>query len=145
MFLAAVARPRCDLRRRTYFDEKLGIWPIVERVQAQRSSANRQAGDWETKNISMNSDEYAKMLVGKVFPAIRAKWPGFKRRPVRVQHDNASPHGAVMRAAVKQAAKESGWDIRMEFQPPKSPDMNILDLGIFNAIQSSAVPTRLMR
>ncbi|KAG3089646.1 hypothetical protein PI125_g17949 [Phytophthora idaei] len=50
-----------------------------------------------------------------------------------------------MRAAVKQAAKESGWDIRMEFQPPKSPDMNILDLGIFNAIQSSAVPTRLMR
>ncbi|KAG6946785.1 hypothetical protein JG688_00015841 [Phytophthora aleatoria] len=24
----------------------------------------------------------------------------------------------------------------MEFQPPKSPDMNILDLGIFNSIQS---------
>ncbi|KAG3142299.1 hypothetical protein PI126_g15099 [Phytophthora idaei] len=24
----------------------------------------------------------------------------------------------------------------MEFQPHKSPDMNILDLGIFNAIQS---------
>ncbi|KAG3154066.1 hypothetical protein PC128_g22451 [Phytophthora cactorum] len=79
----------------------------------------------------MNSDEYAKVLVEKVFPAIRAKWPGPKRRPVRVQHDNASPHGAV-----KQAAKEGGWDIRMEFQPPKSPDMNILDLGIFNAIQS---------
>ncbi|KAG6945762.1 hypothetical protein JG687_00017095 [Phytophthora cactorum] len=56
--------------------------------------------------------------------------------PLRVQHDNASPHGAVTRATVKQAAKEGGWDIRMEFQPPKSPDMNILDLGIFNAIQS---------
>ncbi|KAG2819655.1 hypothetical protein PC111_g11796 [Phytophthora cactorum] len=56
--------------------------------------------------------------------------------PLRVQHDNANPHGAVTRATVKQAAKEGGWDIRMEFQPPKSPDMNILDLGIFNAIQS---------
>ncbi|KAG3239056.1 hypothetical protein PI124_g16007 [Phytophthora idaei] len=84
----------------------------------------------------MNSDEYAKVLVEKVFPAIRAKWPGPKRRPVRVQHDNASPHGVVTTAAVKQAAKEGGWDIRMEFQPHKSPDMNILDLGIFNAIQS---------
>ncbi|KAG3154065.1 hypothetical protein PC128_g22450 [Phytophthora cactorum] len=37
MFLAAVARPRYDLRRRTYFDGKLGIWPIVERVQASHT------------------------------------------------------------------------------------------------------------
>ncbi|KAG2982954.1 hypothetical protein PC119_g20705 [Phytophthora cactorum] len=118
MFLAAVARSRYDLRRRTYIDGKLIICPIVGRVQAQRSSANRQARDWETKK----------------------HFHGFRRDsrvdPLRVQHDNANPHGAVTRATVKQAAKEGGWDIRMEFQPPKSPDMNILDLGIFNAIQS---------
>ncbi|KAG3238530.1 hypothetical protein PI124_g16509 [Phytophthora idaei] len=76
------------------------------------------------------------MLIIKISPAIRAVWPGCKRRYIRVQHDNASPHAAAVRPIVLQAAKEDGWDIRMVFQPPKSPDMNILDLGIFNSIQS---------
>ncbi|KAG6945871.1 hypothetical protein JG687_00017040 [Phytophthora cactorum] len=84
----------------------------------------------------MTSDEYAKMLINKVFPAIQGVWPGCKRRYIRVQHDNASQHAAAARPIVLQTAKEVGWDIRMEFQPPKSPDMNILDLGIFNSIQS---------
>ncbi|KAE9016695.1 hypothetical protein PF010_g32844 [Phytophthora fragariae] len=56
----------------------------------------------------MTSKEYAKMLVEKVFPAIRAKWPGSKRRRIRVQHDNASPHGAVTKASVQQGSKEEG-------------------------------------
>ncbi|KAG2813444.1 hypothetical protein PC129_g22588 [Phytophthora cactorum] len=76
------------------------------------------------------------MLINKVFAAIRAVWPGCKRRYIRVQHDNASPHAVAASPIVLQAAKEDGWDIRMEFQPPKSPDMNILDLGIIHSIQS---------
>lgn len=76
MFLAAVARPRHDFGRRKYFNGKIGIWPVDELVQAQRSSVNRLAGAWETKNVSMASSEYAKMLMTKVFPAIRAVWPG---------------------------------------------------------------------
>ncbi|KAE9076449.1 hypothetical protein PF007_g24622 [Phytophthora fragariae] len=44
-------------------------------TKAQRSSVNILSGDWETKNISMTSKEYAKMLMTKVFPAIRATWP----------------------------------------------------------------------
>ncbi|KAG3232472.1 hypothetical protein PI124_g22446 [Phytophthora idaei] len=58
------------------------------------------------------------MLINKVSPAIRAVCPGCKRRYIRVQHDNASPHAAAARPIVLQAAKENGWDIRMEFQPP---------------------------
>ena len=38
MFLAAVARPRCDEN----FDGKIGMWPFVEQVAAQRTSANRE-------------------------------------------------------------------------------------------------------
>ncbi|KAG3018561.1 hypothetical protein PC123_g20441 [Phytophthora cactorum] len=134
MFLAAVARPRYDLRRRTYIDGKLIICPIVGRVQAQRSSANRQARDWETKKHFHGFRRVRKDAGGEGFPSHTSQMA--RVDPLRVQHDNASPHGAVTRATVKQAAKEGGWDIRMEFQPPKSPDMNILDLGIFNAIQS---------
>ncbi|ETL81131.1 hypothetical protein L917_18475 [Phytophthora nicotianae] len=37
MFLAAVARPRYDAKRKTYVDGKIGIWPVVEYVRAQRS------------------------------------------------------------------------------------------------------------
>ncbi|ETK74459.1 hypothetical protein L915_18749 [Phytophthora nicotianae] len=37
MFLVAVARPRYDAKRKTYVDGKIGIWPIVEYVRAQRS------------------------------------------------------------------------------------------------------------
>lgn len=61
---------------------------------------------------------------------------GSKPRRIRVHHDNASPHAAVAEAIVQEAAKEDGCDIQMAFQPSKSLDLNILDLGIFNAIQS---------
>jgi hypothetical protein len=36
MFLAAVARPRYDFRRKRHFDGKIGIWYILEKSVAQR-------------------------------------------------------------------------------------------------------------
>lgn len=76
MVLAAVARPRYDFKNRSYFDGKIGIWPIVEQSAAIRSSHNRPAGSPITKCISMTREVYVKMLQEKVFPAIRQKWPG---------------------------------------------------------------------
>jgi len=35
-----------------------------------------------------------------------------------------------------QAAQADGWDRRLTCQPPNSPDLNILDLGFFAAIQA---------
>src|SRR5258708_32507636 len=32
--------------------------------------------------------------------------------------------------------KRDGFDIRVVFQPPNSPDMNVLDLGYFRSIQT---------
>ncbi|VFQ88516.1 unnamed protein product [Cuscuta campestris] len=34
------------------------------------------------------------------------------------------------------AAKEGDWDIQLQFQPPNSPDLNVIDLGFFRAIDA---------
>ncbi|KAF0756888.1 hypothetical protein AaE_004452 [Aphanomyces astaci] len=53
MFLAAVARPRFVEDTVTWWDGKIGTWPFVETVLAQRSSNNRAAGSPETKPITV--------------------------------------------------------------------------------------------
>ena len=35
-----------------------------------------------------------------------------------------------------------GWCIRFEFQPPNSPDTNVLDLGFFRSVQSLQIKER---
>lgn len=76
MFLAAVARPRFNHRNRCLFDGKIGIWPVVETSVALRTSKNRPAGTPITKCVNMKRDVYRKFIIEKVFPAIRARWPG---------------------------------------------------------------------
>ncbi|KAG2816895.1 hypothetical protein PC113_g23033 [Phytophthora cactorum] len=80
---------------------------------------------------------YTKMLREKVFPAIREKWPGRKSTTIKVQQDNAGPHVQDDNADIIEAGQEGGgWDIQMVSQPPRSPDMSVLDLGFFNSLQS---------
>ena len=38
--------------------------------------------------------------------------------------------------AVKAAAMEDGWNVDVVCQPPQSPDLNVLDLGLFASLQS---------
>uniref|UniRef100_H3GUF4 Uncharacterized protein n=1 Tax=Phytophthora ramorum TaxID=164328 RepID=H3GUF4_PHYRM len=76
MFLAAVAKPRYDYHTKYMFDGKIGIWPFTVDSVAQRSSVNRLKGDPITKNIeSIDRNVYKDYLIGKVIPAIKAKWP----------------------------------------------------------------------
>ncbi|KAG3254306.1 hypothetical protein PI124_g1166 [Phytophthora idaei] len=141
MFLAAVARPRYDFGKERYFDDKIGIWPITEQNFAQRGSKNRPKGAPITKIISMTRNVYTKMLLEKVFPAIREKWPGRKSRTIKVQQDTAGSHVQDNNTALVNAGQEYGWDIQMVSQPPRSPDLNVLDLGFFHSIQSLQHPT----
>jgi len=53
-----------------------------------------------------------------------------------LEQDNAPSHLEVNDPLFCEAAKKDGFDIRLKGQPPNSPDMNILDLGFFRAIQS---------
>ena len=50
--------------------------------------------------------------------------------------DNAKPHLLKDDPDVMLACKRGGWDIRLRYQPPNSPDLNVLDLGYFRALQS---------
>ncbi|XP_023767508.1 uncharacterized protein LOC111916103 [Lactuca sativa] len=137
MFLAAVARPRYDSSGNEVFSGKIGIYPFTTLEPAKRSSKNRVAGTMETKPIlSVNKEVTRSWLIEKVLPDIRAKWPRGHTGPIFIQQDNAKPHIDVDDSEFLEAASRDGFDIRLCFQPPNSPDLNVLDLGFFRAIQS---------
>lgn len=157
MFLAAVARPRYDYDRKRGFDGKIGIFPIIEHRAAQRTTQNQKKGDVIMVPLTVDKNVYSNLLKTKVIPAIKATWPGMythvihfpasvlsatnavfnagvRNRTLWIQQDNASPHVHGEAAALE--ASVDGWDIRVRRQPAMSPDMNVLDLGFFNAIQA---------
>jgi hypothetical protein len=136
MFLAAVARPRFNTEGQCTFDGKIGIWPFIERVRAQRDSINRQAGTWETKPVSVTAERYRNYLLHKVLPAIKARWPD-RERNVTIQQDGASSHIRQNDPAFVEVATAGNWDIKLLTQPAQSPDTNLLDLTFFRALQSS--------
>lgn len=136
MFLCAVARPQYDYNRKSYFDGKIGLWPFVHMVPAQRSSRNRSAGTLEMKPLTVNREIYRSFLTEKVYPAIRSKLPVTHKSNVVVQQDNARPHVNVNDREVSAKGREGDWNINLTSQPANSPDFNVLDLGYFNSIQS---------
>ncbi len=136
MFLCAVARPRYDHHRKSYFDGKIGLWPFVEHVPVKSSSRNRPAGTLQTKPITVTQDVCRSFSLGMVFPAIMNKWPAYKHHPVYVQEDNARHHVPSHDQEMREKGREDGWNIVLCNQPANSPDFNVLDLGFFNAIHS---------
>jgi hypothetical protein len=136
MFLCAVARPRHDAHRNHTFDGKLGIWPFITVEAAQRSSRNRPRGTMVTTPIaSVTSAVYRQFIIEKVLPAIEEKWPRNHQRII-LQHDNAKPHIKNNDREFQEAVGRSMFDIELISQPANSPDLNVLDLGFFNSIQS---------
>jgi hypothetical protein len=75
LFLCAQARPRWDLHRNAMWDGKLGLWPIGHWAPAQRTSINRPAGTMVWHNETVTKEVYRRLLLEKVFPAIKEEWP----------------------------------------------------------------------
>ena len=124
MFMCAVARPRWDSHAHRHFDGKIGIWPFTFEEPAKRSSKNRPAGTLETKCItSINRVEMTKMMVEKVIPAIKQKWPAGSKRCI-IQQDNAKPHTNGGDNAIMQAMQHDRIRMELSNQPPNSPDFN---------------------
>ncbi|KAL7093621.1 hypothetical protein ACP275_11G050500 [Erythranthe tilingii] len=138
MFLVAIARPRFDEQGNELFSGKIGVFPLVTQEAAKRTSINRVAGTLETKAISsVNKNVIRSYFIEKVIPAIKQKWPrGDSRCPIFIQQDNARTHIDHNDEEFHLAATRDGFDIRLMRQPPNSPDLNVLDLGFFRAIQS---------
>ncbi len=128
MFLAAVAKPRRVGNK--WWDGKLGIWPFAVPVPAKRSSRNRLRGTPVLTGVSVTAATFRVMLDTKLRPALLAKWP--KNQPVvRIQQDNAPAHPPAGHWFAC-----GGLTVEFVCQPAQSPDLNVLDLGYFNAIQA---------
>ncbi|KAL2935755.1 Histone-lysine N-methyltransferase SETMAR [Bienertia sinuspersici] len=137
MFLAAVARPLYDGDGRLIWDGKIGIFPFTYKDSAKRNSKNRAAGTLETKAMQSISQEVMRQkFIQELLPEIKQKWPKNVSTTVWIQQDNAKPHIMGDDLEFVEACKEGGLDIRLINQPPQSPDLNVLDLGFFRAIQA---------
>lgn len=139
MFLCANARPRFDANGNCTFDGKIGIWPLVEQVAAQRTSVNRRAGTMETKCISLTKDVYRDFMVGKVLPAIVDKWPR-NHAPlvkIRIQQDGPKTHNIFEDEQWIDAIESyNHFEFKLYNQPAQSPDTNTNDLGFFASLQA---------
>ncbi|CAE5958032.1 unnamed protein product [Arabidopsis arenosa] len=138
MVLVAMARPRFNAEGVETFSGKIGVFPFVTVQPAQRRSRNREAGTLEIKPVtSVKREHVRKMLLEDVIPKIREKWPlEDDGKIIYIQQDNARTHVAPTDTDFQEQASQNGFDIRLMCQPPNSPDMNVLDLGFFSAIQA---------
>jgi hypothetical protein len=145
MFLAAVTRPQYDAHRNRKFDGKLGIWPVVKEIPARRSSKYRKRGTLEVHDVTVDTDLYEEYLVEKLLPAIVEKCPAsMTAKTIYIQQDNASSHKAASKGQrFQNCCKDLGLDVVLTFQPPNSPDLNVLDLSIFNGLQHHAFQDKL--
>ena len=144
MFLCALARPRYV--GRTFFDGKIGIWPIGYTKPAERGSRNRPKGTLEWHSVKVTRNEYRNLMINDVLPAILEKWPTcvYTGPPITIQQDGAKPHFIVTRdgecmdkewnETIAQYALEG--QVNIITQPANSPDVNVNDLGFFNSLQS---------
>ncbi len=138
MFLAASARPRWCPHRKMMWDGKIGLWECVDYVAAKWSLHNRPAGMIEVKPYSIDGKRYRALILDKLLPAIKEKCPiAMLHNRIFIQHDNAPAHKTVSTALPELVAKslELGINVAICEQPPNSPDLNVLDLGIFCALQ----------
>ncbi|XP_074300843.1 uncharacterized protein LOC141632172 [Silene latifolia] len=132
-----IARPRISSDGEVSFDGKIGIFPFSCVVPAKRSSKNRDKGTLETRPIERITKAVIKAcMIEKVIPAIKAKWPERRGRKIFIRQDNSRPHISPNDLDFKAAATSDGWDMELICQPPNSPDLNILDLGLFRSIQT---------
>lgn len=125
MFLGVVAAPRPQFG----FDGKIGLFHVGEEKEAKRRSKFHEKGDVYWTNINMDGDVFMEMVEHEVVPAIKAKLPWAKK--VIVQIDSAGGH------RVKESLDYLNRlcpRIQFRTQPTRSPDCNVLDLGIWNSM-----------
>ena len=138
MLLCAVARPHFNTSLNSWWDGKLGIWPIGDWEPAKRKSKNQPKGTLVWKNKIVTKEVYRDLLIRKLIPAILEKWPARDKnlRKIFIQQDGAKNHIHEDDKLFNDALAENGVDMELYTQAANSPDVNLLDLGFFRAIQS---------
>ena len=135
IFLCAIAHPRFHPSANAWWDGKLGIWPIGDWELAKHKSKNRPKGTLVWKNKVVSKEVYQELLISKLLPAIMEKWPRLSRK-IFIQQDSAKSHICEDDKEFNDALTEQDINAELYTQVANSPDMNLLDLGFFRAIQS---------
>ena len=140
MEICLLARPQYDPVTNTWWDGKLGCWTFAEEVAAKRSSRNRPRGTIELKPVTITKEVYAQYLRLYLIPAILNNWPR-KTGPdgnlideyLFLQQDNAPVHVSKdeFQEIMSEFQNTNGIHLELAYQPPNSPDLNILDLAFF--------------
>ena len=131
MFLCAVARPRFNPSANSWWDGKLGIWPIGGWEPAQRASKNRPWGTLVWKNKLVTKGVYRELLISKLLPVIVEKWLRTDRlsRKIWIQQDGAKSHINTDDEEFREAIQDQELNAGLYTQVANSPDVNLLDLG----------------
>jgi hypothetical protein len=97
----------------------------------------------------MDFGRFRIMIIDDVIPAIQALWPAGEwndpNYKIIVQQDGADAHpkswsDPVIQSTLRELEDNGNFcpgKISFESEPPTSPDTNICDLGLFNAVQSA--------
>ena len=138
MFLCGVVRLHFNPSANSWWDGKLGIWPIGDSEPVKQGSKNRPKEMLLWKNKMVTKDVYRELLINQLIPAILEKWPRRDRmsRTIYIQQDGAKNHIHEDDEEFNNALMEQDIDAKLFTQTPNSPDGNLLDLGFFRAIQS---------
>ena len=86
----------------------------------------------------MEEEVYRELLISKLLPAIVEKWPRTDRlsRKIWIQQDGAKSHINTDNEEFREAIQDQELNTGLYTQAANSPDVNLLDLGFFRAIQS---------
>ena len=91
MFLCVMARPRYNMNKNTWFDGKIGMWPIGKWEPVKWSSKKCAKGMPVWKNQCITRDVYHEYLIQKLLPAVIERWPTNNRR-IQLQQDGTKSH-----------------------------------------------------
>ena len=90
------------------------------------------------KNKIVTKEVYHDLLITKLILSILEKWPRRDQlsRKIFIQQDRAKNHISCDNKLFNDALVEKGINATLYTQAANSPDVNLLDLGFFRAIQS---------
>ena len=89
-----MARPCFNPSANSWWDRKLGIWPIGDWEPAKWKSKNKPKGTLVWKNKMVTKEVYRELLISKFILAILENWPSRDRmsRTIFIQQDSAKNH-----------------------------------------------------
>lgn len=138
MFLGVVGAPRPG------FDGKVGLFHVGVPKIAERRSKYHEKGEEYWVNVNMDGDVFMAVVEDKVIPNVLSKCPWAKK--IIIQIDSAGGHRIKESVDyLNKLGRKTKIPIEFITQPCRSPDTNVLDLGIWNSMKSQVIEQKYMR